>query len=314
MENNWVDFRTIKAAVSLQMVLDHYEVNWLRKSNDELRGRCPIHKGEGQDTFHANLTKNAFQCFSCKTRGNVLDFVAAMEECSVRAAAQKLQQWFSSAVPLTTAPVQSKAGQSGGVRAIKNDPLQFQLKGIEPDHPYLAARGISKKTAEEFGIGYYCGKGSMSGRIVIPIHDEHGDLLAYAGRAIDDSEPKYKLPAGFHKSLELYNLHRAIERSKERAGTVVVVEGFFGCINVHVAGHPCVALMGCSLSSEQESLMCRTFKRVAVLLDGDDPGKQGTDDCLLRLGRKIWATSRMLPSGKQPDQLTVEDLRGLLQI
>ena len=50
----------------------------------------------------------------------------------------------------------------------------------------------------------------MSGRVVIPIHNERGELVAYAGRSIDGSEPKYKLPAGFHKSLELFNLHRAI--------------------------------------------------------------------------------------------------------
>ena len=77
---NWVDFKAVKAAVSMEEVLNHYQVNWLRKSGDELRGRCPIHQGEGTDTFHVNVLKNAFQCFagSCKKRGNVLDLVAAM--------------------------------------------------------------------------------------------------------------------------------------------------------------------------------------------------------------------------------------------
>ena len=62
-----------------------------------------------------------------------------------------------------------------------------------------AERRISRETAETFGVGYFSGKGSMSGRIVIPIHNEHGELVAYAGRTIDESAPRYKLPAGFHK-------------------------------------------------------------------------------------------------------------------
>ena len=71
----------------------------------------------------------------------------------------------------------------------------------------------SKKYPQnDFGIGYFPGKGSMSGRVVIPIHNERGELVAYAGRAIDQTEPKYKLPAGFKKSAVLFNLHRVRQR------------------------------------------------------------------------------------------------------
>jgi DNA primase len=79
--------------------------------------------------------------------------------------------------------------------------------------------------------------------VVIPIHNEGGDLVAYAGQSIDTSEPKYKLPAGFRKSLELYNLHRAKQESNP-AQRVVLVEGFFDCIKVSEAGYSCVGLMG----------------------------------------------------------------------
>ena len=94
------------------------------------------------------------------------------------------------------------------------------------------------------------GKGSMSGRVVIPIENERGELVAYAGRSIDGREPKYKLPAGFKKSQVLYNLARALE--EDSTGAVVLVEGFFDCIKVVQAEHVCVALMGCSLSEDQE--------------------------------------------------------------
>ncbi|MGA7410202.1 MAG: hypothetical protein WBW33_06935 [Bryobacteraceae bacterium] len=79
----------------------------------------------------------------------------------------------------------------------------------------------------------------MSGRLVIPIHNERGELVAYAGRSIDGSEPRYKLPAGFRKSQVLFSLHRVT------GPDVIVVEGFFDCMKVWQAGHQAVvSLMG----------------------------------------------------------------------
>src|SRR6266853_3106331 len=226
MQEKWVDFKAVKTAISMEMILGRYGVNWLRKSGDELRGRCPIHQGEGTEAFHANLAKNAFNCFSCKARGNVLDFVAAMEKCSVREAALRVKEWFSIRSESNATPENSKPADSGGGVEKKetagNQPLNFQLKSVDSSHPYLAERGISQETAEAFGVGFYSGKGSMAGRVVIPIHNERGELVAYAGRAIDGSEPRYKLPAGFHKSHVLYNLHRA--SSSTTQSEVIVVE------------------------------------------------------------------------------------------
>lgn len=315
MQDNWVDFKAVKSAVSMKAVLGHYGVNWLRKSGQELRGRCPIHQGEGQDTFHVNIAKNAFQCFSCKARGNVLDFVAAMENCSVRDAAVKLKEWFG--VRDATAPPGSrgvvKPSQAPPVKSegAVNKPLSFQLKGVDPSHPYLTSRGFSKRTLEVFGVGFFSGKGSMTGRVVIPIHNECGELVAYAGRSVDGSEPKYKLPAGFHKSLELFNLHRVIAASARRR-TVVVGEGFFDCMRVTEAGFPCVALMGSSLSQRQEELLVKHFKAARLVLDGDDAGRQATNECLARLGRRMWVTAAVLTVDTQPDQLSTEELKQLL--
>jgi DNA primase len=316
MQDNWVDFKAVKAAVTIEAVLNRYQVNWLRKKKDELRGRCPIHQGEGTDTFHANLTKNAFNCFSCKARGNVLDFVAAMEKCSVRDAGLKLKDWFSISDDASQKPERSKPAPKGGAGETEkpgNKPLTFQLKGIDTGHPYLATRGISKETAETFGIGFFGGKGSMSGRIVIPIHNESGELVAYAGRAIDESEPRYKLPAGFHKSLELFNLHRAAAAGESNPDSlVVVVEGFFDCLQVTQAGFPCVALMGSSMSEEQEELLVKHFQKAWLMLDGDEAGRNAAAECVTRIGRGIWVRLAEVPDGKQPDQLSSEELQSLL--
>ena len=256
MESNWVDFKAVKQSVTMEQILGRYGVK-LKESGKELRGRCPIHQGDGTDSFHANTEKNAFHCFSCQAKGNVLDLVAAIEKCSVRDAALKLKDWFPVSAsgsipapggkPMVDSPL---ATEELGERAEPNKALGFQLKGIDFAHPYLAQRGIDPETAEYFGVGLFTGKGSMSGRIVIPIENEKGELVAYAGRSVDGSEPKYKLPAGFKKGQVLYNLARVLE--EDSTGTVVLVEGFFDCMKVVLAEHACVALMGCSMSGDQE--------------------------------------------------------------
>ncbi len=147
----------------------------------------------------------------------------------------------------------------------------------------------------------------MNGRVVIPIHNERGELVAYAGRAIDGSEPRYKLPAGFHKSLELFNLHRVTEAE------VILVEGFFDCMKVWQSLNPfVVALMGSTMSQQQEQIITARFKRVTILLDGDEAGRKAADGIAARLIRKLHVRIIDLPDGKQPDQLSIEELQLLL--
>lgn len=312
-KDNWVDFKAIKAAVALTAVLERYQVNWLRKKDDELRGRCPIHKGEGQGAFHVNVVKGVFHCFSCKKRGNVLDFVAAMEQCSIRDAALKLKEWFSVSDTAPTAggrgskPSESKFPAGEGEEPMVNKPLAFQLKGIDPSHPYLAGRSITKETAETFGVGFFSGRGSMAGRVAIPIRNKDGELVAYAGRSIDSTEPRYKLPMGFHKSVELYNLNRV------EGDEVIVVEGFFDAMQVHQAGFAgVVALMGSSLSNRQEKLLIERFRRVTLLLDGDEAGRKAAEEIAARLVRRLYVRIVELPDGKQPDGMSREELQALL--
>jgi DNA primase len=332
----WISFDEIKKAVSLEMVIKHYRVDLRRVSATSLRGKCPLPM-HGSDTsrtsFTATLSKGVGGVWACQSRsciaardgkkgGNALDLVATMEGCSIRDAAAKLQEWFraSSAAGETitaddkqpdksSAPV-SKGNAESGVE--QNSPLAFTLRDIQPRHPYLESRGVDEATAQKFGIGYFSGRGSMSGRIVFEIHNEKSELVAYAGRSIDDAEPKYKFPAGFHKSLELYNLHRAIAEGSTRR-RVVVVEGFFDCLKVSAAGFPCVALMGSAISEAQAELLVKHFSVVCVMLDGDEAGQQAAMDCLRRLGERMWVWAPPLPNGKQPDILSAEAIHALLK-
>jgi hypothetical protein len=77
--------------------------------------------------------------------------------------------------------------------------------------------------------------------------------------------------------------------------------------------YPCVSLMGCSMSGRQEQLLPESFSYAKVMLDGNEAGRQGTDELLQRVGRRVWVKAPCVPDGKQPDQLSVEILAALLK-
>jgi DNA primase len=314
--NRWVDFQAIQEAVSLEAVLEHYGVNHLRRRRrDQLEGCCPLHRGEREDAFHASLSKNVFHCFACDAKGNVLDFVAAMERCSIRGAALKRQAWFGRP-GMEPAVAARPAGMVGSGELVRkelavNPALRFELTNVNTAHPYLEERGIQRATAAEFGVGFYSGSGLMQGRIVIPIHNPRGELVAYAGRAVNGGGPKYKLPIGFRKSLEIFNVHRAATAGSD---TVVVVEGYFDCLRVHQAGFPrVVALMGCTLSGSQEALLLERFRRVVLMLDGDDAGRGASRAIAGQLSTRCSVGVVHVPDGAQPDQLPPEVIQRLLR-
>jgi len=196
-----------------------------------------------------------------------------------------------------------------------NPPLKFALKSLDPEHPYLISRGLPQDTLVEFGVGYFTGKGIMAGRIAIPIHNEHGELVAYAGRwpgEVPEGEGKYKLPTGFHKSLVVYNLHRAKEHAKD-AG-LVIVEGFFDAMRLHAAGYQnVVALMGSSMSEAQEELIVTAVGpdgKVTLMFDEDDAGWKGREEALSRLSSRVYVKVIGLgEEGRQPDSLSEQELK-----
>jgi DNA primase len=318
MTRTWVNYRAVKAAVSMELALANYGVQLHRLDDAYLRGRCPLpsHASKGsRESFIVNIRKNAWACHSAscvavrggRIGGNVLDFVAAMEGCAIREAALKLQDGYL-VTAIAPEPATYQHDADGGASGTGNVPLPFTLRRIDCSHAYLTERGVTPKVARHFGVGYNCGKGLMEGRIVVPIHDENGLLVAYAGRSIDQTEPRYRFPARFRKSLVLFNLHRASVAGK----SVIVVEGFFDCLKVHEAGLPCVvALMGCSLSLRQEELLCEQFQEVTLFLDGDSAGRAAGAAIAQRLVPKVSTRLVEVPAGSQPDQLGADQIRCL---
>jgi DNA primase len=329
----WVDYKELKQRVRIDHVLTQYGVlERLKRKGENLVGPCPIHKGSNATQFHVSLAKNNFNCFGdCHGGGNVIDFVAKMEGIDIRAAALKLQEWFGPGTgeqgngnrPVSTpaankTPVQSRPQELAKEKTDerKNPPLPFALKHLDHEHPYLATRGLTTKTIEEFGLGY-CTKGLMKGRIAIPVHNENGELVAYGGRwpgEPPEGEGKYKLPAGFHKSLVVFNLHRV--RALAQTQSLILVEGFFDCMRLWQAGiHNVVGLMGSTLSPEQEALIveaagpCGT---VTLLFDEDEAGRACRADALTRLSTHMYVkVIRLGTEGAQPDSFTDEEVKNL---
>jgi len=306
---NWIDFETLKRRVPITTALERYGIQGLRRSGKtHLRGRCPLHGGEGRDTFHVDTAKQVFHCFSCQAGGSVLDLVSAMEQCGLREAAERLAGWQT--LPPQAEPVSRTAKRTVTKKSKSIPRLGFHLRGVDCRHPYLHNRGIQETTAVEFGVGYYSGPGLMQHRVVIPIEDEVGRLVGYCGRALDGSEPRYKYPLGFPKSQLLFNLHRAAATGQS---TVIVVEGFFDCLKVYQAGFRCVAaLMGSALYEEQCRLLVEHFRNVTLMLDGDVPGRRAISAIVPVLAAHRPVRVIELPDGTQPDQFTAQALQHIL--
>ena len=325
----FVDFKAVKAAVTMEQLLEHYALrDQFKRSGDSLSGPCPIHKGSNPTQFRISVSKNIWHCFSkCQSGGNVLDFIARKEDVSIHAAALKAIEWFhldSEAMAANSGEETEKSERDGEApkpaskpaeaeNAVPNKPLKFRLEKLERQHPYLIERGLSLETVIDFGIGY-CSKGMMTGRIAIPIHTLDGEVVAYVGRfpgEPTDDTPKYKLPPGFRKSLELYNIDRAVKESADTP--LVIVEGFFGCMALHQLGHrKVVALMGSSMSPTQEETIRRhtnRHSRVILMLDEDEAGQVGREDITGRLAKFVFVkVHTFAEENRQPESLTADEL------
>lgn len=285
-----------------------------------------------------------------RTKVGLIDFISRKEDVSAYTAAQKAIEWFQlppeqvysekSGEPLPSnngapAPIrraevkETPPGKPVAKPAAEaqlpansptttgpNPPLKFRLEKLQSDHPYLIERGLTPETLAEFGVGF-CPKGMMANRIAIPIHNSDGQIVAYAGRWPGDppeGTPKYKLPPGFRKSLELFNLHRARQESSSQP--LIVVEGFFDAMRLYQLGHrKVVALMGSSLSPAQEELIQRHTTQnslILVMLDEDEAGRTARDDIAARLAKIAFVRTHVFAeAGRQPEHLTPEEVTTL---
>ena len=333
--SQFVDFKAVKTAVTMLQMLEYYGLaETFKRSGNSLSGPCPLHNGENRTQFRVSLDKNCWNCFgACKGGGNVLDFVSRKENVSLREAALLLCDWFQIPTQEKAEPRAAFAAKKESQSAKKparssqptaeeanepNRPLGFALQNLDTAHPYLAERGLNEQAIAEFGLGY-CQKGSMTGRVVIPIHNSAGQLVAYAGRwpgpPPEADTPKYKLPPDFRKTQELFNYHRAAASNQHPP--LIVVEGFFGAMRLYQVGYErVVALMGSSLSDKQVELLCQLCEgdeRLVLFFDNDEAGNTGLANVWPRLARRLYVRVITPPAtSSQPDEIPVDDLRRML--
>ena len=194
---SWIDFKELRAKLDFEEVLKSYGVEIKRKGEQHM-GFCPLpgHQGNRNSvSFSANLKRGIFHCFGCQAKGNVLDFAVLMsgepvdDGRALKKVAVALRAKF-----FPESAKENGRGKPGRKSEAKshpelpltvNPPLDFELQGLDAGHPYMLGRGFVSKTIEHFGLGY-CSRGSLAGRIAIPLHDADGNLIGYAGRVVDD--------------------------------------------------------------------------------------------------------------------------------
>jgi len=315
----WVDYRHIKASVPIAKVLAHYNIQLKQTAEHHLAGACPIpsHSGDrsNKTAFHVDTQKNVFNCFTHCGGGNILDFVAKMEGCEIRKAAQLLNDWF---LVDTSGGTPESAGQGTGESG--NKPLTFELQGLKNNHPFLLKeKKLSMSAVKEFGLGF-CSKGLLAGWVAIPIHNVKGELVAYAGRAVNSTQAeldgKYKFPPGFQKSVEVFNLFRALEEKEAvKKYGLIIVEGFFGVFHLWECGYKNVAaLMGKEMSDSQLKLILDSADRFTLFLDGDEPGREASKKIAGKLSSLAFVRGIEYPDGpkRKPAHFEKEELRALL--
>lgn len=203
----------------------------------------------------------------------------------------------------------------------------FPLK-LNASHPWLDRRlkkmGVHPSIASELGVGFEGRSNAlMAGRVCFPIHNQVGELVAYSGRWADDGEdgkffsengreqPRYRLPKGFQKQLELFNWHRVKEQFEGNT-SIVLVEGFWSVLRLQAMTIPSVALMGLELSDAHIRLLQDgNIRSVVVMLDGDDQGQVAAKKIIAKLAPYFFTRSIPLQSEEKPDNVGMDVLQKL---
>lgn len=295
-----LDFALIRRTARFDAVLSHYGLRVIGRGDQRFIS-CPFHD-EKTPSCSVNYGKRIFHCFGCGAKGTIIDFVAKMERIPLREAAAKLVKWCGRSASGGSQAVQDPATLGpGGDTVLCNPPIKEPL-ALDPDHPYLAARGLSREAIAEFGLGFRS-NGWMRGRICIPIHDDAGNLVAYAGRWANDPVPtglpRYVLSRGFRKRCVLFGLNRLPDTDH-----IVLVEGYWSVIRLHGLRLPGACLMGRSMSEEQlELLKQRHIRSILLMMDRDEPGRCAREQLAIKLTHSFYVRAPELGNGEKPDTI-----------
>ena len=337
-----VDFaETLKDSIDIVRVVGEYVT--LKKAGSRYVAPCPFHN-EKTPSFGVNTQLRIYKCFGCGKGGNVIQFVMEIEGLTFWEACKQLAERHGIPLPKREFQSDEATKKRAGIFELHEAAQRiFRAALVGPAgadaRAYLQRRGVSSQLAEEFGLGF-AERGSMlarklqsdfgsdhlessglvlrrddgSGffdrfrnRLIFPIHNESGKLIAFAGRALsDEDQPKYlNSPETdiYKKSSVLYNIHRA-KKATRHVDHVILVEGYMDVIGLHGAGvQQAVASCGTSLTPNQVRAVRRFSENVVVNFDADPAGTNAAArsiQMLLEEGARIKVLE--LAGGLDPDE------------
>lgn len=300
----------------------------------QFKGLCPFHD-EKTPSFHVHAERGFYYCFGCQAKGDMFDFVMQTQALSFPEALKQLGD--RAGVEVTPAsPKDDQRRDLLGVNAMALEQFKAQLVGAPRD--YLERRGLTPATIDAFELGYAADswdsllKAALTkgvreadlvtlglvvenergrrydrfrGRIIFPIRDALGRLVGFAGRVLDDSQPKYlNSPESqlFQKGQLLYGLDKARGAIRD-SGEALVVEGYMDVIALHQEGFPtAVASLGTALTADQVDALARLeARRLYLAFDSDEAGQRavlgGLDQSATR---RFLVRAVTVPHGNDP--------------
>lgn len=312
----------------------------LKRRGKNMVGLCPFHN-EKTPSFNIYPENGSFYCFGCGTGGDVITFIRRIENLDYMEAVRFLAQRAGLNVPEDQVD-DGMARLRSRILEINRETARFYhriLMGEEGKAglSYLTGRGLSLRTIRHFGLGFspagrfqLCdhlrGMGysdeelitanvafkSRSGRamdrfnnrVMYPIIDLRGNVIAFGGRILTDEKPKYintnDTPV-YHKSNGLFAMNFA---KNTDSGQLILAEGYMDVISLHQAGFTqAIASLGTSLTTEQARLISRYAKEVVICYDSDSAGQKATARAIPIL-REAGLLVRVMsvPDGKDPDE------------
>jgi DNA primase len=321
----------------------------LKKAGREWKGLSPFN-AEKTPSFYANDQKGFYHCFSSGRHGDIFRFLMETEGVTFPEAVERLAAEAGVALPKLSREAYEQEDRRRSLHEVMElaaafFEAQLQARAGSAARDYLARRGLGAAIQQRFRIGYasperfalrdhLAGKGVsaealaelgllVSGediavpydrfrdRVMFPIADGRGRVVAFGGRAMSADVPAKYLNSPdtplFNKGRLLYNLHQARQPAHER-GTLVAVEGYVDVIAMTMAGFPnAVAPLGTALTEEQLALLWRFADEPILCFDGDKAGRRAAyraiDVALPSLSAAKSLRFALLPEGQDPDDL-----------
>lgn len=325
----------IKYRNELEDVVSSYVT--LKRAGSNLTGLCPFHS-EKTPSFTVFTSNRNFYCFGCGAGGDVISFIMRAENIDYVSALEFLAKRVGIEIPKNGN--EERSIKRSRYYEMNRDTAKFfhaQLINSEVAMNYLKNRGLSVSIIKHFGIGYahndfgkltdhlhsigytdeemvtgfLCGISNKTNRpydyfrnrIMFPIIDVTKNVVAFGGRVIDDSMPKYLNSSDtpvFKKSRHLYALNFAKNHCSER---IILCEGYMDVIALHGAGFQnAVATLGTAITPEHARIMSRYTKSVIISYDSDEAGQRAADKAFRLLG-EVGLETKILKLGdvKDPD-------------